>query len=154
DFLNNDLLQLAGPLSQATHGMSFDVNLKLSTVLLRAARRIDGKFAKEPEVEMKIRYTLGQALPHVGEYTSALAQYQKVVPYFQETLGPDHPDTLFAEYRMAVVHRIMRPSDTALALLEQNLKKHKAALGSQHAQTLEVMNGLSTAYRFAGQKEK
>jgi eukaryotic-like serine/threonine-protein kinase len=155
DFLNQDLLQLSSPLEQASHGLTPDTNLKYRFVLQRAAKRIDGRFANEPEVEMKIRYTIGNALPHIGDYAGALAQYQKVLPWFQETLGPDDPETLLAEYRMAVLHRHLgHNSDIAVPLLERNLEKHKAIMGPQHTQTLEVMNGLSTAYRFGGQKQK
>src|SRR5439155_12254371 len=58
DFLNKDLLQLSSPWGQANQGLVPDVNLTLRTVLQRAARRIDGKFVNEPEVEMKLRYTI------------------------------------------------------------------------------------------------
>src|SRR5207253_78969 len=62
EFLNKDLLQLSSPHGQASQGLTPDANLTLRTVLQRAAKRIDGKFVEEPEVQMKIRYTIGVAL--------------------------------------------------------------------------------------------
>jgi len=153
EFLNTDLLQLSRALGQTTQGISSDDSLQLRTVLQRAAQRIDGKFVNEPEVEMQLRNTIGNALSHVGDYAGALAQLQKVVPYFQKTRGPDHPETLLAEYRLAILHQQLGRKDF-LPLLEQNFEKHQAALGLPHAQTLVVMNGLANAYRFAGQREK
>jgi eukaryotic-like serine/threonine-protein kinase len=154
DFLNKDILQLSSPFAQATPGLTPDANLRLRTVLQRAAQRIDGKFVDEPEVEMKLRYTIGYALQGVQDHAGALAQYQKVVPWFQETLGPDHPEALLAEYRMACTHRALRHYDIALSLHERNLEKHKAVLGLQHAQTLASMSGLAMACQAVGQKER
>src|SRR5262249_21390484 len=149
DFLNNDILQLSSPLGQANEGLTPDADLKLRTVLQRAAKRIDGKFVSEPEVEVKLRQTIGYALFCVGDHRGALAQYQKVVPSLQQPPGPDPPETLGAESRLAIMHWHAGHSEIALPLLEQSLKRHTAVLGEQHAQTLVCMNGLASAYRAA-----
>ena len=44
---------------QLSGSVSPDADLRLRTVLQRAAKRIDGKFPNEPEVEMRLRYTIG-----------------------------------------------------------------------------------------------
>src|SRR5262249_22206915 len=135
-------------------GMTPDADLKLRTVLQRAAARVDGKFVNQPEVEMKIRNTIGYALQSQGDYAGALAQYEKVVPYLRQTLGPNHPETLSAEYRLGRMHEQLSHHDIAVPLLEQNLARYKAVLGPEHAQTFVSMNGLATAYWHAGQAEK
>jgi non-specific serine/threonine protein kinase/serine/threonine-protein kinase len=154
NFLDRDLLQLSSPLGQAEQGVSPDANLKMRTVLQRAAKRIDGKFPKEPEVEMKLRYTIGYALLRVGDYAGAFAQYEKVVPYLRQTLGPNHAQTLLAEYYMASMHRLLGHADLGLPLLKKSFERHLEVLGPNHGQTLMVMNGLATAYNAAGQKDK
>src|SRR5207302_1804228 len=111
-------------------------------------------FDDVPEVQMKIRNTIGEALANVRDHAGALAQYQKVVPYYQKTLGPDHPETLMAELHVATLHRALGNKDFGLPLLEQNLEKHKAALGPEHVQTIFSMNRLAAAYGATGQKEK
>src|SRR5205085_11897849 len=122
---NQDLLQLSSPLGQATQGLTPDVKLPLRMVLQRAAKRIDGKFPNEPEVEMRTRHTIAYALQSVGDYAGALTQYGKVVTYLQKTLGQSHVETLLAEYYMAMMHKHLNHFDIALPLLEQNLEKHK-----------------------------
>jgi serine/threonine protein kinase len=154
DFLNTDLLQLSSALEQANHGLTPDANLTLRTVLQRAAKRIDGKFANEPDVQMKVRNTIAYALGRVGDHAGALAQYQKVAPYLHETLGPDNPETLLAELRVAGLHRLLGHKDIALPLLEQNLGKHRAALGPAHPQTHLSMNALAIAYGAYGRKDE
>src|SRR5262249_21643606 len=140
---DKDLLQLASPSGQATRGVAPDPNLKIRTLLQRAAKRIDGKFPNEPEVEMRLRYTIGFALDRTGDHAGALAQFEKVAAYAQELLDRDHAYTLNAEYRVAALHIALHRLDIALPLLEENLERHKAILGEQHVQTLVVMSGLS-----------
>lgn len=154
NFLNQDILLLASPLEQATHGVAPNANLRLRTVLQNAARSIDGKFAEEPEVEMEIRYTIGYALFRLDDHRGALAQYEKVVPYFQQTLGADDPKTLTAEYRMAKIQHGLKKYDIAVPMLERSLDKHQAVRGPHHIETFAVMNALSLAHRSAGRTDK
>jgi len=154
DFLNNDLLQISTPLGQANRGVRPDANLTLRTVLQRAARRIDQRFAELPEVEMRLRRTIGFALLSTGDYPGALAQYEKVVPYYQKTLGPDDPAALDAMYRLARAYSHLGQHDKAVPLCEQAFERCKARLGLQHAQTMRILNGLAIVYVLAGQKDK
>jgi eukaryotic-like serine/threonine-protein kinase len=153
-FLDRDILQLASPEGQLASGVSPDADLKLRTVVQRAAKRIDGKFPNEPEVEMRLRYTIGYALAKVDDHAAALPQFEKAASLARGVLGRDDPFTLLAEYRAAGTHRHLDPIDVALPLLEENVERHKAVLGHGHRQTLVAMNGLLRAYGAAGQTEK
>jgi serine/threonine protein kinase/thioredoxin-like negative regulator of GroEL len=154
DFLDRDILNLAAPSGQLTGGVSPDANLTIRTLLRRAAKRIDGRFPNKPEVEMKLRYTIGYALADVGDPAAGLPQFEKVAALSQKLLGRDHAYTLNAEYRIAVMHVKLRHFDVALPLLEENVERQKSVLGQGHRQTLVAMNGLSIAYGGAGQTEK
>jgi non-specific serine/threonine protein kinase/serine/threonine-protein kinase len=154
DFLDRDILQLASPEGQLASGVSPDADLKLRTVLQRAAKRIDGKFPNEPEVEMRLRYTIGYALAKVGDSAGALPQFEKAASRARELVGRDDPFTLLAEYRLVSMHRHLGPIDVALPRLEENVERHKAILGEGHRQTLVAMNGLVLAYGAAKQTEK
>src|SRR5260370_8847400 len=51
DFLQNDLLALAGPRTQVGPNTKFDPDLKVPAVLDRAAARVAGKSNSQPPVE-------------------------------------------------------------------------------------------------------
>src|SRR5262249_15810594 len=61
DFLEHDLLAQASAAAQARPGITPDPDLKVRTVLDRAAARLAGKFDKQPLVESSIRRTIGKA---------------------------------------------------------------------------------------------
>src|SRR5262249_37302874 len=62
-FLKSDVLLLADPATQHQDKMlAYDAEVKLRDVVLRAAERIEGKFADRPLVEAEIRLMLGVAL--------------------------------------------------------------------------------------------
>jgi serine/threonine protein kinase/tetratricopeptide (TPR) repeat protein len=154
NFFINDILRLSSPMGQVSQGVVPDANLKLRTALQRAAKRIDGKFANEPEVEMRIRYTIGFLLLSLGDNTGALPQFEKVAAYSRKLLGPDDAYTLNAEYRLACTHRQLGHPDIALPMLEENVERHKRILGETHVQTLVAMNGLAMTYSAKGQYDK
>jgi len=66
DFLQNDLLAQASAATQSGPSAKPDPDLKVRTALDRAAERIEGKFAKQPEVEAAIRDTIGRTYTDLG----------------------------------------------------------------------------------------
>jgi serine/threonine protein kinase len=154
DFLNKDILQLASPTGQASGGVSPDANLTLRTALQRAAKRIDGKFPNQPEVEMRLRKTIGFALASVGDPAGALPQFEKVVALAEESRGRDDPYTLEAAYRLGMARTHIDDFDIGLPLLQDVVERDKAVLGRENAQTLVAMNGLAMSYQRAKQIEK
>ena len=55
EFLQQDLLGLGGAEEQLASGIEPDPNLKLVTLLERAAAKVDGRFADQPRVARKCR---------------------------------------------------------------------------------------------------
>lgn len=154
DFLDNDLLQASTPLGQYERGLTPDANLKLRTVLQRAAKRIDQRFAGQPEVEMRLRSTIGSALHSTGDDKGALAQFERAVPYFQKGLGPDDPTTLEAMYSMAKVYSHLGQHDRAISLHEHIFERCKALHGLGHPKTSYSLNALAIEHLAVGQTRK
>jgi hypothetical protein len=77
DFLQNDLLAQASASMQASPTRKADPDLKVRTALDRAAARIGGKFAGQPEVEASIRDTIGQTYQDLGLFPEARAQLER-----------------------------------------------------------------------------
>ena len=99
DFLQNDLLSQASAEAQVERGIKPDPNITVRTVLDRAAQRINGEFATQPEVEVALRNTMGSAYIDLGLYPEARKQLERALELGQRTLGPDNPATLTADAR-------------------------------------------------------
>jgi hypothetical protein len=59
-FLQNDLLAYASATKQSTAGQKADPDIKVRTVLDRAAAAVHGRFESQPQVEAAIRETIGK----------------------------------------------------------------------------------------------
>src|SRR6185369_7469073 len=90
DFLNNDLLVMAGAGGQIGADLTPDPNIKLRTLLDRAAGKIEGKFADQPLVKAEIQHAIGDAYLAVGAYQVAAKHLQRAVELRQQELGLEH----------------------------------------------------------------
>ena len=70
-----------------------------------------------------------------------------------DTLGPDHPDTLLSRNNLANAYHDAGRLDEAITLYEQTLKDCTRILGPHHPNTLTTRNNLAEAYRAAGRFE-
>ena len=77
DFLQRDLLGQADVDNQAGPGQKPDPDIKVRTLLDRAAAAIGGKFADQPAVEVAIRRTIGDTYVALGLYGSAKTHFEK-----------------------------------------------------------------------------
>jgi eukaryotic-like serine/threonine-protein kinase len=68
-FLRDDLLALADP------NLSQEPDLKVSTLLARAAENVDPRFAERPDIAVQIHTTLGRGLRGLGALDTAAAQF-------------------------------------------------------------------------------
>ena len=68
DFLRKDLLGMADAGTQVENRIRPDPNIKLHTLLDRAAEAIDERFIDQTEIEATIRHTLGEAYRGIGRY--------------------------------------------------------------------------------------
>src|SRR5262249_18447172 len=71
-----------------------DPNLTVRELLDRAAREIEGKFAKQELTEAAIRTTIGKAYYALGEFPDAQKHLERAVQLRTAAKGEGHPDTL------------------------------------------------------------
>ncbi len=71
-FLQDDLLVLADPASQVEGSVVPDPDVKLRTLLDRAAARMDERFRDQPLVLGELRMTLAKVFGGIGRYADAL----------------------------------------------------------------------------------
>lgn len=149
DFLQRDLLTLAGADDQADARLRVDPELKVRELVLRAATRIEGRFPGQPLVEASIRHTLGVSLSNVGEYQQAIAQHHLAKVIFERELGEDHPDTASCLSNLAMAYDFAGQPAKAIPLFERAISARREQ-GGDDSSTFSLMNGLAIAYQNAG----
>jgi serine/threonine protein kinase len=146
DFLQKDLLAQAGASAQSGPNAKPDPDLKVRTALDRAAERIEGKFARQPDVEAAIRNTIGQTYTDLGLYPEASKQLERALNLRRRVLGPEHPDTLKSMSDLAIVYVDEGRYGQGEALHSQTLEIRRRVLGPEHPDTLKSMNRLVVVY--------
>jgi eukaryotic-like serine/threonine-protein kinase len=146
DFLQNDLLAQASAATQAGPSVKPDPDLKVRTALDRAAERVEGRFAKQPEVEAAIRNTIGQTYTDLGVFPEAQKQLERAVDVQRRVLGAEHPDTLKSMNNLAVVYVNEGNYARAEALDAQTLEIRRRVLGPDHPDTWTTMSNLAVVY--------
>ncbi|HTM48023.1 MAG TPA: serine/threonine-protein kinase [Bryobacteraceae bacterium] len=144
DFLQTDLLALAGPRAQVDPKTRFDPDLKVRTVLDRAAARIAGKFEAQPLVEASIRQTVGSAYGDLGLLAEAQRQMERALDLRRRALGPEHPDTVSSIYALGDLYVRARKFGPAEALLNKALEARRRLRGDRDPDTLAAMGSLAT----------
>ena len=150
DFLQNDLLAQAGASAQSGSSTKPDPDLKVRTALDRAAERIEGKFAKQPEVEASIRDTIGQTYVDLGLYPEARKQFERALELDRRVMGAENAKTLKTMSRLGRVAYLQGKYAEAEALSSQALEIQRRVLGPGHPDTLTSMNNLAADYRNEG----
>lgn len=143
-FLQQDLLAQAYPENEA------DRDLKLRTVLDRAAAKIEGQFTHQPLVEAAIRLTLARTYDGLGEYSASEAHAKRAMQLRSKTLGPEHPDTLEAQRLLGAAYLNQDRVDEAELLWQELWETSRRVFGEKHTNTLAALSGLGRVYLSQG----
>jgi tetratricopeptide (TPR) repeat protein len=146
NFLRNDVLAQASAATQSGPTAKPDPDLKVRTALDRAAARIKGKFAGQPEVEAAIRETIGQTYIDLGLYDEARKQLEHARDLHVRALGAKNPKTIKTESTLGHTAELQGKYLDAEALLSQALAIQSQVLGPQHPDTLMSMSRLASVY--------
>jgi serine/threonine protein kinase/Tfp pilus assembly protein PilF len=137
DFLTDDLLSQADPKNEP------DRDIKLRTVVDRAAEKLAGRFTGEPLVEAAIRQTLARTYTGLGDYEKAEEHIRGALKIRQRELGPEHVVTLESINGLANVISKLGKYAEAEKLHREVLELRKNALGSDHPSTLVSAGNLA-----------
>ncbi len=146
DFLRDDLLGQANPAAGP--------DLRVRTLLDRAAARLEGKFKGKPLVEADIRSTMGDSYTGLGLYVEAQHQFQLAWELRRPVLGEKNRDALDALTSVAVIDRKLGKLDEAERLYNRILAIERAAFGEKDPATLKTMSNLAVVYQHRGQYER
>jgi serine/threonine protein kinase/tetratricopeptide (TPR) repeat protein len=144
-FLQTDLLEQANTTTQ-TAGSKPDPDIKVRTVLDRAAARVTDRFNGKPQVEAAIQATIGSAYTGLGLYDESQRHLTKSLALYREALGHDHPDTLSVGQSLGEVNRAAGKYAQAESLLEESVEGFRRSQGATSGKTLDAMNSLASVY--------
>lgn len=150
DFLRNDLLSQATAITQVQGGGDPDADIKVRTVLDRAAARIAGRFDNQPQVEDSIRRTIADSYVELGLYAKAQPQVERALKLERRTLGDLNPVTLGAMNDLAQIYEYQGHYAQAEALYLQVQQQRLHVLGQKHPDTLTTMGCLARLYLMEG----
>jgi tetratricopeptide (TPR) repeat protein len=139
-FLLAEVLERADPFYEP------DRELKVHTLMDRAAGRLEQNTAMPPLVQAAIRETVGRAYSALGEYEKAEPHLTRAYALHRRHAGADHADTLDAALHLARLHIYQSHFSKAEPLLLQALEGRRHLLGDGHPETLEVMRNLGLLY--------
>ena len=122
----------------------------LREVLDDAASSMSAKFAGQPRVEARLRFTVGKTYGALGEYDKAESNLKRAIEVATRELGPEHPETLRAKVQLADVHREQARYDEAEALLDETFETRRRVLGPEHPETLATMTSLVSIHVYQG----
>jgi tetratricopeptide (TPR) repeat protein/tRNA A-37 threonylcarbamoyl transferase component Bud32 len=132
-----------------------DPELKVRTVLDRAATRATGKFDNQPLVEASIRQTIGDAYADLGLYAEAQQNLERAFELRKRALGEEHRDTIKTILGLALLFLLREQKADALKdafltrdaevekLLTRALDLRRHSLGENDPDTLTSMNNLA-----------
>jgi serine/threonine protein kinase len=145
NFLEDDLLAQASLHVQAQSKQKPDPDIKVRTVLDRAARGIEGKFRDQPLVEASIRSTIGWTYKELGQLPAAQIHLERALELYRRERGAEHGRTLQMHHRLAAVYIMQGNSAQAERACREGLETARRALGDDHPTTLIFMTRLAYA---------
>ncbi|MCK5228722.1 MAG: tetratricopeptide repeat protein, partial [Desulfobulbaceae bacterium] len=95
------------------------------------------------EVELNLLYKLARFDDYRGYFQQAMESYKRLLTYYQDENGPDHPDTLTIMGNLAFTLREMGDYSAAKELEEKVLEQRTRILGPDHLDTLTSMDNLA-----------
>ena len=146
EFLQRDLLAQASSRGQAGPDKKPEPDLKVRTVLDRAAATLSSKFERQPLVEASLRETMGNAYADLGLYAEGQREFERALELRRRTLGELHPDTLQTLFDLEHIFRRQGKYAEAEPLMNKVIAGRRRVLGEKHPETLRSMNELAALY--------
>jgi eukaryotic-like serine/threonine-protein kinase len=129
-------------------------NLTVRELLDRAGTQLGGWLEGQPEIEAKIRETIGSAYLSLGQYDRAETHLRAAVELDTHHHGPRYRDTLRANNLLATLFDETNRSADAEPLLRRNLNDCRSQLGSDDPVTLDAAERLGALLWHLGKTDE
>ena len=118
-------------------------DVRVASLLDRAAASLDSVFAEQPDVEAAMRHTLGATYHALGLYPEADAQLRLALGQRERLLGPRHRATLETQAEVGAVLLDQDALGPADSLLTRALANARATLGRDDLLLAEILSNLA-----------
>ncbi len=145
DFLTTDLLAQASAIGQGPNAKA-DPDIKVRTVLDRAAGRVAGRFNGRPQVEGSIESTIGTTYWHLGIYPEAKHHLARALELDRAALGNHDPVTLSVSTTLGDAYSSAGNYAESEALLGDTYQTSLRSRGPDDPQTLNAERALADVY--------
>ncbi len=115
-------------------------------VLSRGARRIDEDLRDQPQVQARMRSTIGTVYTGLGLYAEAEAILKEAVQAQRRVLGEDSAEALATQHALANAYWYQRKFSEAEPLYVDVANRRARALGVDHRDTLQANFDLASVY--------
>ena len=122
-------------------------NLTVRELLDRAGLQLGGWLDGQPEIEAKIRETIGGAYLSLGQYDQAETHLRAAIKLDTEQHGPRYRDTLRANNLLSTLLDQTARGTEAEPLLRRNLQDCRQTLGPDDPVTLDAAERLGALLR-------
>jgi tetratricopeptide (TPR) repeat protein len=137
-FLVEDLLLKGTP-----DEIGQNVNMTVAEMLNRAAAKIDRAFPNQPEVEAKVRETIGVAYLKLGLSAEGEPHLRRAVALYRGSVGPEKVETLRATDHLVFVLDQLNKFDEAEKLGVPNIEALQRLVGPEHYLTLDAVSHMT-----------
>jgi serine/threonine protein kinase len=146
DFLQNSLLSQASAQQQSGLNEKPDPDVKVRTLLDRAAASISGKFAGQPLVESNVRGTIGLTYRDLNLIPQADEQLQKAYDLSLKYRGAEDPETFIAMANLGALRADQGRYPESLELYKKSAEGLTRVLGPDDRRTVASMQTLGVGY--------
>jgi non-specific serine/threonine protein kinase/serine/threonine-protein kinase len=151
-FLQVDLLGQADianqPFQQGAVGRNR--NITVGELLDRAAKAIEGKFARQPMTEAAIRRTIGATYAALGRHADAERHLERAAQLYSDHLGAEHPETIRSKRALAWLYFWQGDYRKVEPLFKEMLDLPSAKTNASQRETLENKNALAVVVKHLG----
>jgi tetratricopeptide (TPR) repeat protein len=144
DFLWEDVLSQASPWEVA------DRDLKVRTLIDRAADQLEAGTGRPPLVEATLRRMMAQLYSELGEIHKSRRYLEKALEVQRRELAEDDPQLLKTNHFLGRRLCIWNHYDEAEPILSRTLELLRRVQGNEHTETLAVMRWTGFCYSAQG----
>jgi tetratricopeptide (TPR) repeat protein len=145
-FLQDDLLSQANPETQGGADTKPDPDVKVQTLLNRAAAQVGKRFPQQPLVESEIQHTIGKAFYGLGLYPEAERHFRRAYELSAAHRGADDPETLDMLMMVSEADINQDKNAEAVAAAKTVFEGKSRKLGPENPQTVVAMQNLGSLY--------